>query len=599
MALVASLVLLVVHVSVFWFYVADDAFISLRYVDRVLSGQGLTWTDGPAVEGYSNLLWVMLTALIGVTGIDLFLALRILSVSCGIGALCFVCVPLGRHSASASWVAGAAIAASTSVALWIPGGLEQPLVALCLAAALAVLGKGLSEPEPTARTVLPAALALSALCWTRPDSPILVAGLTLGWFLASGQTWASLRTAGVLCAIPALATLLQVAGRLAYYDDWVPNTAHVKVRPSAFHTDMGAIWTYQALESHGPLLLLALTAFGGPVMGERPRSRVRLALPVLGAWLAWTVSMGGDVFPAYRHFVPMVVVLAWLAGSGVAGLSRQRPGLGPLLALVASGLLGWMTAGQWSRAVEQQARNEGWVVDALEVGATLGSAFLPEQPLVAVSQAGAIPYASRLPSLDMIGLNDRHIGRSESVEGGWLGHDTGDGDYVFAKRPDIIFFRGPRGNERPSFKSEKELAERRDFAETYALLRWQTRPHHVDEPVEMQPWVRRSGALGPLLEDGRVKVPAWLLTEHAGTAIPRTDGRLVLVLDTGDRASGSVVLPSGAWMAPEMDGLTIEVVPEDRRWRIDVLATQPIELAELVFSPARIGPSSGHGPASR
>ncbi|MGB5702608.1 MAG: hypothetical protein WBM48_07315, partial [Polyangiales bacterium] len=37
----------------------DDAFISLRYAQRLLEGHGLTWTDGPPVEGYSNLLWVL------------------------------------------------------------------------------------------------------------------------------------------------------------------------------------------------------------------------------------------------------------------------------------------------------------------------------------------------------------------------------------------------------------------------------------------------------------------------------------------------------------------------------------------------------------
>ena len=40
-------------------FIADDAFISLRYARRLLDGHGLTWTDGQPVEGYSNLLWVL------------------------------------------------------------------------------------------------------------------------------------------------------------------------------------------------------------------------------------------------------------------------------------------------------------------------------------------------------------------------------------------------------------------------------------------------------------------------------------------------------------------------------------------------------------
>ena len=42
-----------------WPFFSDDAFVSLRYAERLLHGDGLTWTDGERVEGYSNLLWVL------------------------------------------------------------------------------------------------------------------------------------------------------------------------------------------------------------------------------------------------------------------------------------------------------------------------------------------------------------------------------------------------------------------------------------------------------------------------------------------------------------------------------------------------------------
>ncbi|MGB3965886.1 MAG: hypothetical protein WBO45_04080, partial [Planctomycetota bacterium] len=57
-------------------FFSDDAFISLRYAQRLLAGDGLTWTDGEAVEGYSNLLWVLATAGLGALGVDLVTAAR-------------------------------------------------------------------------------------------------------------------------------------------------------------------------------------------------------------------------------------------------------------------------------------------------------------------------------------------------------------------------------------------------------------------------------------------------------------------------------------------------------------------------------------------
>ncbi len=59
-------------------FFADDAFISLRYAQRLLAGSGLTWTDGEAVEGYSNLLWVLACAGLGALGFDLVFAARLL-----------------------------------------------------------------------------------------------------------------------------------------------------------------------------------------------------------------------------------------------------------------------------------------------------------------------------------------------------------------------------------------------------------------------------------------------------------------------------------------------------------------------------------------
>ena len=59
-------------------FIADDAYISLRYAQRLLNGGGLTFNDGEWVEGYSNLLWVLALALYGRLGGDLVEGLRVL-----------------------------------------------------------------------------------------------------------------------------------------------------------------------------------------------------------------------------------------------------------------------------------------------------------------------------------------------------------------------------------------------------------------------------------------------------------------------------------------------------------------------------------------
>src|SRR6478735_11265017 len=63
--------LLWAHTRYYAPFFTDDGFISLRYTQRFLHGQGLTWNDGERVEGYSNLLWVLLTAIPGIVRLDL------------------------------------------------------------------------------------------------------------------------------------------------------------------------------------------------------------------------------------------------------------------------------------------------------------------------------------------------------------------------------------------------------------------------------------------------------------------------------------------------------------------------------------------------
>lgn len=47
-----------------YFWLEDDAMVSMRYGARMAAGKGLTWTDGVRVEGYSNFLWTLLMALV-------------------------------------------------------------------------------------------------------------------------------------------------------------------------------------------------------------------------------------------------------------------------------------------------------------------------------------------------------------------------------------------------------------------------------------------------------------------------------------------------------------------------------------------------------
>jgi hypothetical protein len=94
---VVSCIVLLLHAWYYYPFVADDSFISYRYIDRFLEGKGLTWNDDKPVEGYSNLLWVLLLALIQkVTHAELWIIAMVVGLACSIVTL-YLQMKLVRH----------------------------------------------------------------------------------------------------------------------------------------------------------------------------------------------------------------------------------------------------------------------------------------------------------------------------------------------------------------------------------------------------------------------------------------------------------------------------------------------------------------------
>jgi hypothetical protein len=78
------------------------------------------------------------------------------------------------------------------------------------------------------------------------------------------------------------------------------------------------------------------------------------------------------------------------------------------------------------------------VFDRAEIGRWLRD-NAPPDTVIAVIPAGAIPYESRLRTIDMLGINDKHIAHRDLDLGRFgAGHEKYDSLYVLDRRPDII-----------------------------------------------------------------------------------------------------------------------------------------------------------------
>lgn len=146
----------------------------------------------------------------------------------------------------------------------------------------------------------------------------------------------------------------------------------------------------------------------------------------------------------------------WLANSARAKLL-------PLAFALPAGLADLARAASLAATVPAQRRAvaaEGtWVRFWSEVGSALRAA-VPPGTRIALCPVGALPYHSRLPVVDMLGLTDRHIARvAPDRSYAYPGHQRHDGAYVLARRPELVMLvNGPRVGRRLSWAARPRSA---------------------------------------------------------------------------------------------------------------------------------------------
>lgn len=559
--IVLCVALVSLHAYYYYPFLSDDALISARYAQRLLDGKGLTWTDGQPVEGYSNLLWLLMTGLLGAAGLDLVVALRVM------GLVCVWLVPpalaLGytrRNSAPVMAAAAGCLAfvAAAPAAIWSIGGLEQPLVAALLAWVTALLlGADVCVRVPRGR-LWPAGFLLGLLCLTRPDGPLFSAAFVLWLLLAGRFKKVALLNATVLLLPAAALVLGQLAFRLWYYGEWVPNTAYVKISPSYLHLKAGFLYVGGGIAALRPLSELALVAMILLLFDKTRRDRALLLLLTTVSWLGYVVFIGGDIFGGWRHMVPflvpmvfaLVLLVEWMAES------RRTQLVYHAFLVLCFALFGYH---QFTNAGNVRAKNDLWVWNCKTVGLMFKAGFGPERPLLAVTAAGGLPYWSELPCLDLLGLNDYHIARAPRPDFGanWIGHETGDADYVLRRQPDLLIF-GTAGGGPPNFAYE-ELLERPEFTGNYDVCYFADVPTSFNSRV----YVRRgSEKIGLRRTDAEVFVPPYLLNSwYNAFTLLDTDGRFFVPLNPNEFVGiKSLHLTAGTWeIAAPSEGVSVRV----------------------------------------
>jgi hypothetical protein len=469
--------------------VNDDAFISFRYAQQLVNGNGLVYNPGERVEGYTNFLWTMLIAggmSFGADPVDLSIALGIAFFAgtllvasllsrrlnpAGIGAFPFI--PL----------AALALVLHRDVNVYATSGLETSMQAFLLTSLFATL---VLRDDP--RGFLHAGLILTAALLTRPDAAVAVVAVAA--FILLERKDVVRRFAWFALPLGLLFVPYWIV-RWQYFGFFYPNAFYAKSIGLPYY---GQGWTYAWLyfSAYYSVVIVPLAAAAAFFIGKRgrpseveasadgvamavgtvpgtatpettmpdtafpetARRALRLGILLAGLSLAFIVRIGGD-FMFARFFIPVTAVLYLLLEILVRRVKPAWLGYALAMLLVVGTLFRYDHFSAASQvgyiADEWQRYPLSSLAQTRVTGATLGRYFsgLPVQVAFWGGQARLVYYAEPWQAIEtMTGLTDTLIAHSRLGERGRPGHEkTAPEEYLVERGVDFSFrpFQPPPG----------------------------------------------------------------------------------------------------------------------------------------------------------
>lgn len=472
-----SLPLLLLAIAVYlWqasslMFVQDDAYITLAYARNILSGHGPVFNPGEYVEGFTSLLWLLLSVVVQAVSSDPATILQLFGLTLGgitLGVLWFSISELGKGQVPqlASWTASMVvlfIAVTPAFAYWCSSAMEFPLFCLLL-----VLFIYCIVTEDMGKRI---GFVLTALVIVRPESLLLLSSFIV-------FTTIYHRRSLMVTALPTVVALSIFIGRFFVYGELLPNTFSAKTGSIFLQMESGLQYILLYLYSPAVMGLIPVASVIGAIKNTAPSIRYLTTTALI--WLASVLLLGGDVLhhqrfalPFHLMFLPGAAVgIYWVWKKAWSGRS-QMTGYGLLVAIVLFAALS-----ERNNIVDTRDLEEKLVSKMRRYGKWLSYnqhivQWDTTRPLrIAASTIGAIKFYSNAVVIDMLGLTDTHIAHQpESISA--LGNVSGiagwkerkyNAEYVLNREPDVIIFST---GLKPSAWAERALFAREVWVDYY------------------------------------------------------------------------------------------------------------------------------------
>jgi len=431
-----------------YFALSDDQMISMRYADNLASGNGLVWNPGERVEGFTNPLWTGYMAvwhLVGIPRTKTSLAIMLTSALILILNALAVYSIASRLSPESQTVARVAMVVAGTywpLVKWSLEGFEVGLAALLTT--IVTLETFVYMEQRRTRHLAAMTICLIALGWTRLEM-LAVAGVPVAYLLLTDV--ARTRVLKVVVAPVAASVVALFTVRYWYYGEWLPNTYYLKLTGVALadRLNLGLAKSWSTLKTHFSIvfapIVLTLVLLRRRLSGEH---RPWILMAIFGVAMLYTIYIGGDTWERPYHAnrflattTPFLIVVALHFTNGLVRRVRSQ-GLEAPLVVAMVGLL--LVVGLGGRSFYRWWRTDVKHSTLFEMVA-LGEELRERAPLdtkVAVVWAGALPYFSRLYTIDLLGKSDKVIARS-TPHNMSPGHNKWNYEHsIGVLKPDII-----------------------------------------------------------------------------------------------------------------------------------------------------------------
>ncbi|MBI5476090.1 MAG: hypothetical protein HY964_05060 [Ignavibacteriales bacterium] len=429
-------------------FIQDDAFISFRYAANLVNGSGLVWNPNERVEGYTNFLWTIF-----ISG-GIFIGIEPILFSFILGIL-FFCLSnittykIAKHilqSDHAAFVIMLLLGLNYTFISFATGGLETQMQTAFL-----LIGAYYSFSMIESNTFLPKNLfcisfTFSLALLTRLDSGIIILPIisVIAFKIYSISIGNKIKLISYL-VIPMFVIIgVWFSWKLSYYGDILPNTFYLKASSSTSPLKgLKFVSTFFFSYLLMPVVIFLLFGVKRIIMN---RNTILIIISVAtGLWILYLIKIGGD-FMEFRLFVPVMPFLFLLFGWMIFVYTKPYFYRWLMVFLIFFGSVHHMFTFDLDPIERIEpvrnlhnhlyAKDQNWS----GIGKSLKYFFLNTPNVsIGVTAAGAIPYYSGLPSIDMYGLNDRYLARKGNLIGDTPGHQKMSSfDYLIERGVNLV-----------------------------------------------------------------------------------------------------------------------------------------------------------------